>query len=84
MGAIVPAATAAAPVRKLDVRVVATAAIDHLDIVRAGAVSEYIVAKDTIAHVQRELRDLRAGEYVYVRVVQADGGAAWSSPFFVE
>jgi hypothetical protein len=47
-------------------------------------VSEYIVAKDTIAHVQRELRDLRAGEYVYVRVVQADGGAAWSSPFFVE
>ena len=27
--------------------------------------------------------DLVAGEYLYVRVVQQDGGAAWSSPFFV-
>ena len=31
-----------------------------------------------------ELRDLRPGETVYVRAVQADGGAAWSSPFFFE
>lgn len=30
-----------------------------------------------------ELRDLAKGEYVYVRVVQEDGGAAWSTPFFV-
>ena len=27
--------------------------------------------------------DLAAGEYLYVRIVQEDGGAAWSSPFFV-
>ena len=26
---------------------------------------------------------LRAGEYIYVRVTQVDGGAAWSSPVFV-
>jgi hypothetical protein len=26
---------------------------------------------------------LRAGDYLYVRVVQEDDGAAWSSPFFV-
>ena len=30
-----------------------------------------------------ELQDLSAGDYVYVRVIQQDGGAAWSSPFFV-
>jgi hypothetical protein len=31
-----------------------------------------------------DLEDLKAGEYVYARVVQEDGGAAWSSPVFVE
>jgi hypothetical protein len=28
--------------------------------------------------------ELRAGEFVCVRAVQEDGGAAWSSPWFVE
>jgi hypothetical protein len=30
------------------------------------------------------VHDLAAGEYVYVRVIQEDGGMAWSSPVFVE
>ena len=30
------------------------------------------------------LAALRAGEYVYVRVLLGDARAAWSSPFFVE
>ena len=34
--------------------------------------------------VREPLADLESGEYVYVRAVQADGGAAWSSPFFVD
>lgn len=84
MGAVVPVATDPNAAKKLTARVVATAPIAHIDVVRSGAVSEYVVVNDTIANVQRELRDLRAGEYVYVRVVQDDGGAAWSSPFFVE
>jgi hypothetical protein len=29
-----------------------------------------------------ELPHLEAGEYVYTRVVQRDGGLAWSSPVF--
>ena len=28
--------------------------------------------------------ELRAGEFLYVRAVQEDGGAAWSSPWFIE
>jgi hypothetical protein len=84
MGAVLPAANDPSTPRKLIARVVATAPIAHVDIVRSGAVAEYVVVNDTIANVQRELRDLRAGEYVYVRVVQDDGGAAWSSPFFIE
>jgi hypothetical protein len=30
------------------------------------------------------LQDLRTGEYVYLRVMQQDGHAAWTSPFFVD
>ena len=28
--------------------------------------------------------ELRAGEFLYVRAVQENGGAAWSSPWFIE
>ena len=31
-----------------------------------------------------DVPELRAGEFLYVRVVQANGGAAWSSPWFIE
>ena len=30
-----------------------------------------------------DIEGLKAGEYVYVRVVQEDRGMAWSSPFYV-
>ena len=36
------------------------------------------------ASFQRTVSDLVAGEFVYVRVVQRDGGTAWSSPIFIE
>ena len=35
------------------------------------------------AGAEMTLEGLRAGEYVYLRAVQADGGAAWSSPYFI-
>lgn len=84
MGAVLPAAKDAQAVAKLVVRVVAPEPIDHIDIIRNGAVEEYVIVKDTIARVQRSIRALAAGEYLYVRVVQANGGAAWSSPFFAQ
>ena len=34
--------------------------------------------------LQRTLSGLRAGEWIYVRVEQRDGGMAWSSPIFIE
>jgi hypothetical protein len=34
--------------------------------------------------LQVPVEALRAGEYLYVRAVQRDGGAAWSSPIFFE
>ena len=58
--------------------------ISTLDIVRAGQVIETIqlTGEDTLHRFTRTLRALDAGEYLYVRVIQVDGGAAWSSPFW--
>jgi hypothetical protein len=80
MGAAVPASSS----RTLHIRAVGTAPIVSVDIVRSGAVIERVPVDDDIANVERRLENLRAGEYVYARVIQHDGGVAWSSPFFVE
>jgi hypothetical protein len=34
--------------------------------------------------LRREIEDLVSGEYLYVRAVQVDTGAAWSSPIYIE
>jgi hypothetical protein len=65
--------------------VVGTAPIERIDLVRSGA----IVASrgdldDDGAALTITLDPLAAGEYVYVRVVQRDGGLAWSSPVFAD
>lgn len=78
-GELAPASNA---LLELDVH--GTSAIARIDLIRSGAVvrswegsGEWSVA------VRQELMNLEAGDYVYVRVVQQDGGLAWSSPIFV-
>jgi len=67
------------------VRAIACAPIAAIELVRSGTVVETLTGE---GHWDVEAAfhpaDLAAGEYLYVRVVQEDGGAAWSSPFFVE
>jgi hypothetical protein len=63
--------------------VAATAPLDRIDVIRSGVVVTTIPGEG-----KRELSEtldltpFGAGEYVYVRVVQDDGGVAWSSPLF--
>jgi hypothetical protein len=82
MGASVDPGTARP--RVLEVTAVAAEALERLDLVRSGQVVRTFAGTGS-----RELRvtepigGLASGEYLYVRVVQNDGGAAWSSPFFV-
>jgi hypothetical protein len=81
MGSTVPATGGPATVY---VRAIACAPIATIELVRSGRVVESIAGDghwDAEASFQPEA--LAAGEYLYVRVVQEDGGAAWSSPFFV-
>jgi hypothetical protein len=63
--------------------VVADSPLERVDIVRGGRVVEQVACDGLVDfRLDRSLEPLRAGEYLYVRAVQKDGGAAWSSPFF--
>jgi hypothetical protein len=80
MGADVPTGS-----RRLALEVVGTAAIRAVDLVRSGRVIETRSGDGSrdFAHVW-SLDELERGEYVYVRVIQDDGGMAWCSPFFAQ
>ncbi|MDJ0848125.1 MAG: CehA/McbA family metallohydrolase [Myxococcota bacterium] len=70
---------------ELFVRAVGTAPVVRVDLVRSGEVVDQALSEGRLEMVlQRTVSELRAGEYVYVRVVQEDGAVAWSSPIFVE
>jgi hypothetical protein len=69
----------------LNVRVVAPAALAGIDLVRSGGVIETTGCDGRVdCNLSRELSDLEPADYLYIRARQADGGAAWSSPFFFE
>ena len=61
-----------------------TAPIDRVDLVRSGRVVASSPGGGQLdLQFTFALDELSAGEYLYTRVVQEDGGAAWSSPVFV-
>ncbi len=63
---------------------VAPAPLEAIDLIRSGRPVERIPCDGTVVcRLSRDLPDLAPGEWVYVRVLQDDGGAAWSSPFFI-
>jgi hypothetical protein len=65
------------------VRAVGTAPIDRVELVgRAGVVGSARGDGSVVFHTW-ELDHLDEGDFVYVRVLQADGGVGWSSPVFV-
>lgn len=81
MGAAVPASGT----RELEVLVVGTAPLERVDVVRGGKVARTFAGTGSAEmRVAERVTGLAAGDYVYVRAVQQDGGAAWSSPFFVD
>ena len=67
---------------RLHYRVAATAPIDHIDFIRSGLTASVPGDGRLDLEAERHVPPLAAGEYVYLRVVQQDGGAAWSSPFY--
>ncbi|HVR28225.1 MAG TPA: CehA/McbA family metallohydrolase [Thermoanaerobaculia bacterium] len=81
MGSSVPAGKE----HRLQVVIAAAAPLERVDVVRSGGRMEsQRAAGRMIWTLERELGPTEPGEYLYVRAVQEDGGAAWSSPFFFE
>ena len=83
MGSVVELPEGAALDLPLFVHVVGTAAIARVELVRSGQLVDGLDAEGRLeVALERPVEGLRAGEYVYVRVIQEGGGAAWSSPIF--
>jgi hypothetical protein len=84
MGSEIALPAGGSTTEELFVHVVAPAPLDRVELVRSGELLDQAGLEGALeATLQRSLPDLRPGEYVYVRVVQQDGGLAWSSPIFV-
>ena len=83
---------AGVPERTLVVRAVAPGEIDRIEVIsRQSAASAGVLAGEAFCREgEREcsltaaLPVFRPGGYLYLRVIQKDGGAAWTSPFFFE
>jgi hypothetical protein len=87
MGATLPVHTADSdgPGAELVVAVVANAPLDRIDVIRTGEVMTVIPADGKLQLTASiPVEGIAAGEFLYVRAVQRDDGAAWSSPIFFE
>ena len=84
MGQSLPAQTKASEEQTLRIDVVGTADIDRIDLIRTGRIATLNSFEGSEAVVERQLPRLAPGEWHYVRVVQTDGGVAWSSPIFAD
>lgn len=69
---------------RLVIFAVGDAPLQAVEVIRGGRIVQHIPATDqSMVQTTLELQDLVQGEYVYVRVLQRNGGLAVSSPFFV-
>ena len=69
----------------LTCRVVGTAPIERVDIIHGSEVVSSVAAgSKRVFFFSAEVPTMTAGEFVYLRVVQEDGGLAWSSPIWAE
>ena len=70
-----------------DARLVVTAigqgTLQQIDLIRPGTGIESIPCDGSKCQISSVVSEVQAGDYLYVRVLQTDGGAAWSSPYFI-
>jgi hypothetical protein len=78
------AARADAREAALRIRAVAESPLARIDVVTPGGVAAVPLEGELAWESERPVAPLRPGQYLYVRVIQRDGGAAWSSPIFAE
>jgi hypothetical protein len=83
MGSVLAAADH--PDARLAVLAIGESGFERVDVVRGAKIARSVAGERRVRIGFLEpLGALVPGEAIYVRAVQHDGGAAWSSPFFVE
>jgi hypothetical protein len=81
MGSVMSAAESS----DLGLYIAAGESLETVEVVRSGRPEQVPACGGRLDCSTRiRLEGLASGEYVYVRAVQKDGGAVWSSPFFIE
>jgi hypothetical protein len=81
MGSSLPAGAG----KTLAIRIAAPGPIEAVELVTAaGVIARTDGAGQRSLGLESPLPDLAGSPWLYVRVRQSDGGAAWSSPFFFE
>lgn len=66
-------------------QVIGASALDRLEIIVGPDETLSIPCRGELEFsASATLSDLAAGDFVYLRVIQLDGGMAWSSPIFIE
>ncbi|MFO0690109.1 MAG: CehA/McbA family metallohydrolase [Myxococcota bacterium] len=90
-GSLASDAAGAAAEHILEIRYEATAPVERVELIRTGhrAVVDLLAATGTPQgraiwrlDLERRIPRLGPGEFHYVRILQVDGGVAWSSPIF--
>jgi hypothetical protein len=85
MGALIPKSESGSYTGELFVQVIAESPLDRVDLIRSGMLVESTPIDGLLEiTLSREIENLVSGEYLYVRAVQEDTGAAWSSPIYIE
>jgi len=85
MGSMIPAPDASGYSGNLFVQVLGAGPIERVDLIRSGSVVDSMPTEGLLeVTLQRPVDSLRSGEYLYVRAVQTDRAAAWSSPIYIE
>jgi len=69
---------------ELSVRVVGTGPIDAIDFIWKNETQTLPCGGRTEIYLPPDEIDIAPGDYLYLRVRQADGGVAWSSPFYAD
>lgn len=85
MGGTLQAGDGSEP-RVVYARAVGTAPIERIDVVKNGEVAFSLEGdgREQLELLAEDASDAGDGDYLYARVVQEDGGLAWSSPVWIK
>jgi hypothetical protein len=83
MGSALPTEANSTTEHRLHIRYEATAPIERIDLIRSGRIASLPGDGALSLDFERQIPPLALGEFHYVRIIQEDGGVAWSSPIFV-